>query len=86
MIIMSHVSLSEHDAQLELYLEGRVDEYKGLGLTLLNKPCHLSNFQRLTGRHGEYDPDWARKFIISESAKRLRGLQEEAEEEKSQRE
>ena len=55
MIIMSHVSLSEHDAQLELYLEGRVDEYKGL----LNKPCHLSNFQRLTGRHGEYDPDWA---------------------------
>ena len=58
---------------------------------------HLSSFvvkvalinrqlQRLTGRHGEYDPDWARKFIISEFAKRLCGLQEEAGEGTSQRE
>jgi len=87
-IDMTHVSLSEHDAQLELYLEGRVDEYKGL----LNKPCHLSNFQRLTGLHGEYDPDWARKFVIRESAGRASkktrrecGQLEETREEISQR-
>eukprot|EP00536_Pseudo-nitzschia_multiseries_P005239 jgi/Psemu1/190009/e_gw1.95.99.1 len=59
---MTLVSLSEHDAQLELFLEGRLDEYKGL----LNKPIHLSLFARLTGRHGEYDPDWAEKFVLRE--------------------
>jgi len=26
---LTHVSLAEHDAQLELFLEGRLDEYKG---------------------------------------------------------
>jgi hypothetical protein len=49
---MTGVLLSEHDAQLELFLEGRLDEYK----EKLNKPDHLSLFERLTGRHGEYDP------------------------------
>ena len=56
---LTHVSLSEHDAQLELSLEGRRDEYKGK----LNKPKHLSGFERLTGYHGEYDPKWAQKFV-----------------------
>jgi hypothetical protein len=37
---LTHVSLSEHNAQLELYLEGRLDEYKGK----LNKKVHLSLF------------------------------------------
>lgn len=59
---MTLVSLSEHDAKLELFLEGRLDEYKGM----LNKPSHLSLFARLTRRHGEYDPDWAEKFVVKE--------------------
>ena len=49
------VSLAEHDAQLELFLEGKVHEYKGK----LNDPKCLSLYERMTGRHGEYDPDWA---------------------------
>ena len=57
---LTHVSLSEHDAQLELSLEGRRDEYKGK----LNKTKHLSVFERLTGYHGEYDPVWAQKFVF----------------------
>lgn len=47
---LTHVSLAEHDAQLELFLENRVDEYKGK----LNAAEHLSLYERLTGRHGEY--------------------------------
>ncbi|MGK3747030.1 MAG: hypothetical protein ACI8RD_009256 [Bacillariaceae sp.] len=62
---MTGVSLSEHDAQLELFLEGRLDEYKGK----LNKPDHLSLFERVTGRHGEYDPQWARKFVVRQIGK-----------------
>jgi hypothetical protein len=53
------VSLAEHDAQLELWLEGRLDEYKGP----LNAPQHLSVFERIFGLHGEYDPDWAEKLV-----------------------
>jgi hypothetical protein len=52
---LTRVSLAEHDAQLELWLEGRLDEYKGP----LNAPEHLSLFERLFRLHGEYDPDWA---------------------------
>ena len=56
---LTHVSLSEHDAQLELILEGRPNEYKGK----LNQIKHLSLFERMLGWHGEYDPDWAKKFV-----------------------
>ena len=59
---LTHVSLSEHDAQLELTLEGRPEEYKGK----LNKKEHLSLFERMTGKHGEYDPGWAKTFINEE--------------------
>ena len=59
---LTHVSLSEHDAQLELALEGRPEEYKGK----LNKKEHLSLFERMTGKHGEYDPKWAKAFINEE--------------------
>ena len=52
---LTHVSLSEHDALLELSLEGRLDDYK----EKLNKKKHLSLFERMTGSHGEYDPNWA---------------------------
>jgi MFS family permease len=61
---LTHVSLSEHDAQLELSIEGRGHEYKGK----LNHPKHLSLIERLTGFHGEYGPDWARKFVASNSS------------------
>jgi len=53
------VSLAEHDAQLELFLEGKVHEYKGK----LNDPKCLSLYERMTGRHGEYDPDWAVSLV-----------------------
>jgi hypothetical protein len=56
------VSLAEHDAQLELWLEGRLDEYKGP----LNAPEHLSLFERFFHLHGEYDPDWAGKLVHKE--------------------
>lgn len=56
---MTGVSLDEHAAQLELWLEGRPEEYKGV----LNKPEHLSNFEIWTGMHGEYDPDWINKLL-----------------------
>ena len=63
---LTHVSLSEHDAQLELNLEGRLNEYKGK----LNKKEHLSLFERMTGLHGEYDPDWAKAFVSDELLKK----------------
>lgn len=59
---LTKVSLVEHDAQLELFMDGRLDEYKGL----LNAPQHLSNYELWVGRHGEYDPHWANKFVIEE--------------------
>lgn len=59
---MTHVSLAEHDAQLELYIQGRLHEYRGK----LNSPNHLSLFDRLTGWHGEYDPKWAMKLVEKE--------------------
>lgn len=60
---LTHVSLAEHDVQLELFLEGRLDEYKGK----LNHKKHLSFFERITGRHGQYECDWARDFVTHHS-------------------
>lgn len=62
---LTHVSLAEHDAQLELFLEDRLDEYKGK----LNDAKHLSLFERLTGRHGVYDRDWIYNLIAEEAKK-----------------
>ncbi len=59
---LTRVPLAEHDAQLELWLEGRLEEYKGP----LNAPEHLSLFERFFHLHGEYDPDWADKLIHKE--------------------
>ncbi len=56
---LTGVSLAEHDAQLELFLEGKVGEYKGK----LNDPKHLSLYERLTERHGSHDPNWAHAFM-----------------------
>jgi len=62
---LTHVSLAEHDAQLELFLEGRPEAYKGR----LNAPRHLSNWELITGRHGEYDPNWAMKLVDDDTEK-----------------
>jgi hypothetical protein len=52
---LTGVSLAEHDSQLELFLEGKVGEYKGK----LNDPKHLSLYERISERHGSYDPNWS---------------------------
>ena len=65
---LTRVSLAEHDAQLELFLEGRLEVYKGR----LNDPRHLSNFEIWTGRHGEYDPLWATKLATKEKSRASR--------------
>lgn len=62
---LTRVSFAEHDAQLELFLEGRPKAYKGL----LNHPRHLSNWEIWTGRHGKYKPGWAAKLIKKEMKK-----------------
>ena len=67
---MTGLSLAEHDAQLELYLEGRLNEYKGP----LNAPRHCSLFELMLGLHGEYDPDWAEKLILKDAG--LKSLDE----------
>jgi MFS family permease len=59
---LTQVSLAEHDAQLELFLEGRLDVYKGK----LNAPEHLSVFEKWTGWHGDYDPLWADRLVEAE--------------------
>lgn len=56
---LTRVSLAEHDAQLELFLEGKLHVYKGK----LNAPEHLSYFEQWTGHHGNFDPLWASKLI-----------------------
>ena len=68
---LTRVSLAEHDAQLELFLEDRLDMYKGK----LNDPRHLSNFEMWIGRHGEYDPKWANKLLGREQSIRPASLQ-----------
>jgi MFS family permease len=62
---LSRVSLAEHDAQLELFLAGRLDRYQGK----LNHRDHLSNFELWTGRHGKYDPGWVHKLVRDERKK-----------------
>jgi len=64
---LTRVSLAEHDAQLELFYDGRPEAYKGK----LNAPEHLSLYERWTGRHGEYDPGWVQKLVAAERAKRV---------------
>ena len=59
---LTHVSLSEHDAQLELLLEGRPDQYKGQ----LNCYEHLSKYEIWTKRHGDFDKRWAYKLVAEE--------------------
>jgi hypothetical protein len=66
---LTHVSLSEHDAQLELVVEGRPEKYKGR----LNQYEHLSNYERWTGRHGEFDERWAYTLVAEELALRDSG-------------
>jgi MFS family permease len=71
---LTHVSLAEHDAQLELFFEGRPEQYKGR----LNAKEHLSNWEVWTGRHGEFDPNWASKLIAeSKNRKAEEGEQQE---------
>jgi MFS family permease len=62
---LTQVSLAEHDAQLELFFEGRPEDYKGP----LNDKKHLSYYEIWTGRHGEYEPGWAKKLIQDEQQK-----------------
>jgi len=63
---LTRVSLAEHDAQLELFYEGRPEAYRGK----LNAPEHLSIWERyITGNHGEYEPGWVKKLIEEEVAK-----------------
>lgn len=62
---ISNVSLAEHDAQLELFLAGRLSRYKGK----LNAPKHLSYFEKWLGRSGEYDPAWVHKLVKDERHK-----------------
>lgn len=64
---LTGVSLAEQDAKFELFLEGRPERYKGK----LNAPEHLSNFERWTGWHGEYDPSWAEDLVKEEMSKML---------------
>jgi hypothetical protein len=59
---LTHVSLTEHDVQLELFLEGRPERYEGK----LNAREHLSVWEKWTGRHGTYDPDWAVDMVLEE--------------------
>jgi MFS family permease len=62
---LTRLSLAEHDVQLELFFEGRPEDYKGP----LNDKKRLSLYEIWTGRHGEYDPGWAKKMILSEQRK-----------------
>ena len=56
---LTAVSLAEHDAQLEMFLSGQVDKYKGI----LNEWNHLSWVEIWTGKHGGYDENWANKLL-----------------------
>jgi MFS family permease len=65
---LTRVSLAEHDAQLELMLADTPKRYKGK----LNSPDHLSNFERWTGRHGEYESEWVHRLVRDERDKARR--------------
>jgi hypothetical protein len=64
------VSLAEHDAQLELLYADRISRYEGK----LNAKEHLSNFEIWTGRHGKYDCDWVRRFVVDETRSTQHGV------------
>jgi hypothetical protein len=66
---LTHVSLAEHDAQLELFLEGHPESYKGA----LNKNAHLSMYQQWSGHHGEYDPLWKTQLLAQYRRTNTRG-------------
>jgi hypothetical protein len=74
---LTGVSLAEHDAQLELLYADRISQYMGK----LNEKAHLSNFEVWTGRHGKYDSEWVRRFVVDETASTQHGHKqpEEAE-------
>mmetsp|Transcript_18419 Transcript_18419/g.44490 ORF Transcript_18419/g.44490 Transcript_18419/m.44490 type:complete len:145 (+) Transcript_18419:841-1275(+) len=61
---MTHVSLAEHDAYIELFIENRSNEYKGK----LNARQHLALIDRLIGWHGDFDPEWAMKLVRKDRA------------------
>ncbi|CAB9499157.1 Probable inorganic phosphate transporter 1 [Seminavis robusta] len=63
---LTHISLAEHDAQLELFLEGRLGAYRGK----LNDEKHLSLFERWLGLHGTYEPGWAKELVDDEMLRR----------------
>jgi hypothetical protein len=47
----------------------------------LNDTKHLSRFDIWTGRHGKYDSEWVRRFVVDETASTQHGHEqpEEAE-------
>ena len=49
--------------------QGRVEDYKGK----LNARKHLSLYEKLTGRHGEYQPDWAISLVRKDMERALLG-------------
>jgi len=53
----------------QLFLEGRAEDYKGK----LNATKHLSLYEKLTGRHGEYEPDWAISLVRKDMERALLG-------------
>lgn len=65
---LTRVSLAEHDAQLELFLEGRLHVYKGK----LNAPEHLSNFEMWIDPMPVYDPSWASKLMEEQKKRKAR--------------
>lgn len=67
---MTHVSLAEHDAQLELFMEGRIEQYKGK----LNDEKHLSLVEKWFGSHKEYVEGWAASFVHDERTRSLRSM------------
>ena len=71
---LTHVSLAEHDAQLELVLEGQESKYMGR----LNQKEHLSNYERWTGRHGKFDEKWAYDLVTQALNLRRHSIREES--------
>jgi hypothetical protein len=61
----THVSVADHDAQLELLLEGRPEANKGK----LSKKEHLSLFELWTGCHGTYEPGRAKQLVEGDLSK-----------------
>lgn len=66
---LTRVSLTEHETQLELFLAGRLDDYKGK----LNARKHLSRIEIWFGLNGEYDPNWVESEEVMETGSKLLG-------------